>query len=241
MSKAQQAKRVIASLTGINSRYLRAGFRRPDGTIDRARWQAVVEVAKASKQRLNGHLFVRDASYTIEGLYAQLRKAVMERNCRVAIVDYFGLIQVEGKGKALRTERMTEISQQLKAITRDLDIPLWVLAQANRESAHRDNPRLTTTDFRDTGAGEQDADFMFSLHCPADFDPERAYGDATQGVSGDQMFAEFCELGVLKARDGEGGVTLPLRRRKTITTLEDWPEGLAYPDYDGRPAISQEA
>ncbi len=136
---------------------------------------------------------------------------------------------------------MTEISQALKAFARDLDNSVWVLAQANRESAHRDNPRLQLTDFRDTGAGEQDADWMFALHCPADFDPLRAYGDRANGIAGDQMFAEMCELSVLKARDGEADVTLPLRRRMAITTMEDWPEGWAFPDYDGRPAMALEA
>ena len=237
MSKAQQAKRVIAAETGIDSRVLRAGFMRPDGTIDRAKWQTVVDAAEASKKRLDGRIFVRDASYTVEGLYAQLRKAVTERNCRVAIVDYFGLIKTEGSGKgALRTERMTEISQQLKAIARDLDIPLWVLAQANRESAHRDDPRLLITDFRDTGAGEQDADFMFSLHCPADFDKPRAYGSVSKGIAPDADFAEFCECGVLKARDGQAGVILPLRRRTRFTRLEDWPAGKSWPVDETRPA-----
>ena len=107
MTKAQQAKRVLSSITNTNSRVLRAAFRRPDGTIDRVRMQTVVEAIRASRAQLDGYLFVRDASYTVQGLYAQLRKAVLERNCRLAIVDYFGLIQAEGSGKAGRTERMT--------------------------------------------------------------------------------------------------------------------------------------
>ncbi len=182
------------------------------------------------------------ASYTVQGLYGQLRKAVLERNCKLAIIDYFGLIQAEGAGsKAGRTERMTEISQALKGIARDLDISVWVLAQANRENVHRDNPRLQLTDLRDTGAGEQDADWMFALHCPADFDSLRAYGDKANGVAGNQMFAEMCELSVLKARDGEGNVTLPLRRIKKYTSMEDWPVAWALPEYEGRPAMAQEA
>ncbi len=63
MSKAQQAKRVLSSITNTNSRVLRAAFRRPDGSTDRVRLQTVVEAIQASRAQLDGYLFVRDASY----------------------------------------------------------------------------------------------------------------------------------------------------------------------------------
>ena len=83
--------------------------------------------------------------------------------CRLVIVDYFGLISVEGNGKG-RYEDYTAISGRLKQIACQLNLPILCLAQLNRETEKRTNKKPTLADLRDTGAIEQDADGVLFLH-----------------------------------------------------------------------------
>lgn len=92
---------------------------------------------------------------------------------KLLIIDYFGLIQTDAKRQS-RTEAMTEVSGQLKALARKLNVPILCLAQLNRENMSRQDKRPMLSELRDTGALEQDADGVIFLHCPSYYTSERA-------------------------------------------------------------------
>lgn len=94
-----------------------------------------------------------------------LRAAKQLDRVSAVVVDYLGLVRPsEEAQKKPRYEQMTEISADLKAMAKTLDVPVLVLAQLNRESTNRAGSRPQLTDLRDSGAIEQDADAVVLLH-----------------------------------------------------------------------------
>lgn len=94
-----------------------------------------------------------------------MRAAKQVDGISAVVVDYLGLVRPsEEAQKKPRYEQMTEISADLKAMAKALDVPVLVLAQLNRESANRTGSRPLLTDLRDSGAIEQDADAVVLLH-----------------------------------------------------------------------------
>lgn len=88
-------------------------------------------------------------------------------NLNVVIVDYLGLIAANDESKAKpRYEQMTEISAGIKALAKNLNVPVLALAQLNRENMSRKDKRPTMSDLRDSGAVEQDAGAIILLHRP---------------------------------------------------------------------------
>ncbi|AAW62063.1 Prophage replicative DNA helicase DnaB [Gluconobacter oxydans 621H] len=101
---------------------------------------------------------------------AQLRSRArrMKRSKRgldAIVLDYFQLMRGSPRVRGrMRYEEMTEISNELKILAKELDVPIIVLAQLNRESEKRENKRPAMSDLRDTGALEQDADVIGLIH-----------------------------------------------------------------------------
>lgn len=112
--------------------------------------------------------------------------------CKLIVVDYFGLISVDG-GARERYEDYTAISGQLKQLACQLNLPILCLAQLNRENNKRKDKRPTLTDLRDTGAIEQDADAVLFLNRGSYYD------------SGTKPESEPIEVIVAKNRHGETG------------------------------------
>ena len=114
------------------------------------------------------------------------------RGCRAVIVDYFGLITVDGDGRG-RYEDYTTISGRLKQLACRLNVPILCLAQLNRESVKREDKRPQLADLRDTGAIEQDADGVIFLHRQSYF------------ARGEKPTEEDIDIIVAKNRHGETG------------------------------------
>ena len=85
---------------------------------------------------------------------------------QVIFIDYSGLIALENAGVRPRHEVVSEISRSLKALSRELKIPLVILAQLNRESEKGDDKEPLLSNVRDSGSIEQDADVVMLLHRP---------------------------------------------------------------------------
>lgn len=96
-----------------------------------------------------------------------LRTARQIENLALIIIDYMGLMPVPPNMQAKpRYEQMTEISAQIKAVAKTLDLPILALSQLNRENTMRSDKRPTLADLRDSGAIEQDAGGVILLHRP---------------------------------------------------------------------------
>lgn len=120
----------------------------------------------------------RRPSATVDDVAHMARKI---KGLRCIAIDYFGLLRYHGKSTG-RYEAMTEISGQLKALARALDIPILCLAQLNRENMNRSGKKPQLSDLRDTGALEQDADGVIFIHRPDYYSDESGESDPTAPV-----------------------------------------------------------
>lgn len=103
--------------------------------------------------------------FTSDTVPQKIRKMVYEYGCEIIYVDYIGLIQAGSSiGKVNRNEQLTYISGGLKGLASELDIPIVVAAQLNRESTKSITGRPTLAHLRDSGAIEQDASLVIFLY-----------------------------------------------------------------------------
>ena len=150
MSTEQLAMRVISSMTGIYSNYL------AKGDVKEGNWRTILSTD------FNLPLYVDDtASLNIMDFKEKVRKAKKKWGIKAVFVDYLQLMTVYGKGN--REQEISTISRTLKAMAKELDIPIIALAQLSRDVEKRNGePRLS--DLRESGAIEQDADIVIALH-----------------------------------------------------------------------------
>lgn len=101
----------------------------------------------------------------IDSLRARARKMKKKNNVEVIIVDYLQLMRGSSKlSQQSQNQQITEISQGLKAIAKELDVPVLALAQLNRAVEMREDKRPTLADLRDSGSIEQDADIVMFIY-----------------------------------------------------------------------------
>jgi replicative DNA helicase len=115
------------------------------------------------------------ASITVGGIAAKARRWVRNQGVRIVFVDYLQLIQ--GNPKLQRREQVDAISSGIKRLARELKIPVVVLAQLNREIEKDKDRKPRLSDLRESGAIEQDADFVGMLYrpkAPTEFDVDDA-------------------------------------------------------------------
>jgi replicative DNA helicase len=150
MSTEQLAMRVISSMTGIYSNYL------TKAEIHEGNWETLLSTD------FNLPLYVDDtASLNLLDFKEKVRKAKKKWGIKAVFVDYLQLMTVYGKGN--REQEISTISRTLKAMAKELDIPIIALAQLSRDVEKRNGePRLS--DLRESGAIEQDADIVIALH-----------------------------------------------------------------------------
>lgn len=107
-------------------------------------------------------LFIDDAGpWNNESVKQKIRKLVYEKGCDIVYVDYIGLIGATGfLASQPRNQQLTEISSILKNLSGELDIPLLIASQLNRDVIKRVDQRPNLSDLRDSGALEQDASIV---------------------------------------------------------------------------------
>ena len=156
MSGEQLAMRILASLARINQQKIRTG--RLDSDDDWARLVATVSMMQDKK------MFVDDTpALTPAELRARCRRLYREQGLDLVIVDYLQLMQVPGS-KENRATEISEISRSLKAMAKELRVPVIALSQLNRSLEGRPNKRPVMSDLRESGAIEQDADVIAFIY-----------------------------------------------------------------------------
>ncbi len=155
MSKEQLAQRFLCSRARFSSARLRRGN---ISTEDWTRLQlAAGDLEKAP-------VFIDDsAELNILQLRAKSRRMKASHELRCIFVDYLQLMAPMGKVES-RQQQIAEISRGLKALARELQIPVVVLSQLNRGPEDREGHRPRMSDLRESGAIEQDADVVILLH-----------------------------------------------------------------------------
>jgi replicative DNA helicase len=136
---------------------------------------------------------------------ANARRLKLRRELGLVVVDYIQLVDAE-ESRDSRQEQIAKISRRLKALARDLKVPVIALSQLNRAVETREDRRPRMADLRESGAIEQDADMVLLLHRPEYYDPNDQPGIA--------------ELIVAKNRSGATG-TIKLTFLKNLTRFEN--------------------
>lgn len=155
MSADQIGYRVISSRGGIPMQKLRTG-QLNDQEMDQLIW---------TMGRLRESKFFIDETGALSpnDLRARARRLAMREDIKLIIVDYIQLMQVPGT-RENRTNEISEISRSLKALAKELKLPIIALSQLNRGVEQRDNKRPRMSDLRESGGIEQDADLVVFIY-----------------------------------------------------------------------------
>ncbi|HSW46097.1 MAG TPA: replicative DNA helicase [Phycisphaerae bacterium] len=155
MSKQAIAQRLLCSRAGVDSQKVRRNMV-SDAELDSLR-QACGELAEMP-------LYVDDTpGMTALELRAKTRRLNMRHDVRAVFIDYLQLMHSTGRTENRQVE-VAEISRALKSLARELNIPVVVMAQLNRNPEGRQDKKPILSDLRESGAIEQDADVVMLLH-----------------------------------------------------------------------------
>jgi len=198
-SANQLVQRMICSRAKIDGQRVRRGY--ISGKDD---WPKINE---AAGELYEAPIYVNDApALSVLELRAIARRLKSTYDIRLVVVDYLQLLRGIARRYDNRQQEISDMSRALKALARELDVPVLLLSQLNREVENRPNKRPQLSDLRESGAIEQDADVVLLLVRPDYYDP-----DDRPGVA---------ELIVAKQRNGPVG-KIELSFIKEYTRFED--------------------
>jgi replicative DNA helicase len=162
MSAEQLTLRLISSLGRVNQTHLRTGnFSEED-------WS---RIQGALAQLSGAPIFVDESpALTPTEVRARARRLKREHNIGLIVVDYLQLMQVSGT-KENRATEISEISRSLKALAKELQVPVIALSQLNRAVEQRTDKRPVMSDLRESGAIEQDSDLILLIYRDEVYDP----------------------------------------------------------------------
>ena len=164
MSSDQLAQRLLSSEARIDGQKARTG------RLQTARWKDVVI---ASGKLADAPLFIDDTpALSILDLRSRARRLKREENIGLLVVDYLQLMQGPRRSEN-RQQEISYITQSLKALAKELDIPVIALSQLSRAVESRTNKRPVLSDLRESGAIEQDADLVIFLYRPYVYDDKK--------------------------------------------------------------------
>jgi len=204
MPKEQVAKNILCAIANLSGQKMR----RCD--FNEEEYSVLQSAAEALKK---APIFIDDTSaLSMSQLRARCRRLRHYEDLRLVIVDYLQLMRGAQSGRINREQEVAELSRGLKALARDLKIPVVVLSQLNRSAERRENEdkRPQLSDLRESGAIEQDADVVIMLYRPEYYELE---GNAKSENTGEAL--------VMKNRNGPVG-KIVLTFRKDILRFDSY-------------------
>ena len=156
MSKDQLVKRMLAMNSRVDSQLIRTGNLKDDD------WVKLIEGAREIGE---SKLILDDTpSISIAELRSKCRKYKLEHNLGIIMIDYLQLMSGGGKKSESRQQEISDISRSLKALARELNVPVIALSQLSRAVEQRPDKRPMLSDLRESGAIEQDADVVMFVY-----------------------------------------------------------------------------
>ena len=207
MSSKQLVKRLLVSETGLSSEKIRGGKKLQDYEI--------VQLHERIKDLTAAPLFIDDTpSISVYELRSKARRLVSNAGVKLIIVDYLQLMTGPPELRGMREQEVSNISRSLKAIAKELSIPVIALSQLSRDVEKRGGNKIPQlSDLRESGAIEQDADILMFIHRP-DY-----YGTEEEGAVPGQA-----QIIIAKHRNGSTDV-VPMIFRKNEARFVDANEG----------------
>ncbi|MDP6545220.1 MAG: replicative DNA helicase [Phycisphaerae bacterium] len=187
MSKEQLAQRLLASHARYDLRLMRRGTIQPED------W---TKLQMAAGDLEKAPIYIDDSpELTVMQLRAKARRLQATYGIKCVLVDYLQLMSYHGRSDS-RQAQVAEMSRGLKALARELSIPVVVAAQLNRGPADRPSHTPRMSDLRESGSIEQDADVVSLLHCE----------DYYHRGEADYMATNTTQLIIAKQRNGPTGI-----------------------------------
>jgi replicative DNA helicase len=170
------------------------------------------KLARAAGILQGAPIWIDDSpAMTLLEVRSKARRLKAEYDLGLIVVDYLQLMRSPDY-RDNRVQEISDISRSLKALARELEVPVIALSQLSRASEQRGGERKPIlSDLRDSGAIEQDADVVLFIHRPEMYQKEDADGRSLEGVA---------ELMVAKHRNGPTG-SLDLHFEKSITRFDN--------------------
>ncbi|WP_019558502.1 replicative DNA helicase [Thioalkalivibrio sp. ALE12] len=182
MPRKELVNRMASSISALDM----AALKKPQqmGEVEWAKVSQAIHAVHDKPMRIDD-----TGALHVQQLRARARVAHQQQPVQMIIVDYLGLLRADGRSLY---EQVTEISGQLKALAKELDVPVIALSQLNRAVDKRPTPIPQMSDLRDSGSIEQDADKIVFLYRPAAYPGHEDEGPEAQVI-------------VAKNRQGETG------------------------------------
>ena len=201
MSKEQLAQRLICAEARINAHRIKTGF------LAETDWPKLTE---AIGNLANAPIYIDDTpAITVMEVRGKARrlKALEKKDLGLIVIDYLQLMSASGKSDGNRVQEISQISRNLKALARELNVPIIALSQLSRAVESRTDKRPMLSDLRESGAIEQDADIVMFIYRDEYYNQE----------SVDKNIAEII---IAKHRNGPVG-TVKLFFEKEFTRFEN--------------------
>lgn len=202
MSKEQLGYRLLSMESGIDSQKLN------NGILEETEWQSI---QNASDRIARAQLFIDDTpGLTVIEMRSRARRLKSDIGLDLLIIDYLQLMQGGQTRDGNRQQEISEISRSMKALARELDVPVIALSQLSRAVEMRAEKKPQLSDLRESGSLEQDADIVLFLY------RESYYKSDAENKS-------LTELIIAKHRNGPtGGVNLNFKNETmTFTEISD--------------------
>lgn len=204
MSKEQLVIRMLCSEAGVEGTRLRTGF------LHESDWP---KLTLAAGTLSDAPIFIDDtAALSVLELRAKARRLKAENGLGMIIIDYLQLMKGRSRVES-RQQEISEISRSLKALAKELSIPLIAVSQLSRKTEERRDLRPQLSDLRESGAIEQDADLILFI-----------YRDEVYNRSEDNPNRGKAEIIIGKQRNGPTG-KIELAFLDKITTFKDLYKG----------------
>jgi replicative DNA helicase len=204
MSSEQLATRILAEQAEISSEKIRRGM------IDETEFRKLSEVA-AEMSRIP--LFIdQTGGITIAQLSARARKLKRQHGLDLLVVDYLQLLSGSKRGDSNRVQEITEITTGLKALAKELVVPIIALSQLSRQVENREDKRPQLSDLRESGSIEQDADVVMFVY------REEYYIERTKPQEGTAEFSDW--MAKMSMASGKAEVIIGKQRHGPVGTVE---------------------
>ncbi len=212
MSREQVAMRILVGESGVDSHRLRLGLLSE---------QEESVIANAVGVLSGLPIYIDDTPFqTATEMSSKARRLKLERGLDFLVVDYLQLVQGQGSRRGYgenRVQEISEISRSLKAVARDLEVPVFTCSQLSRVVENRPGHRPQLSDLRDSGSIEQDADVVMFIYRE---DRNFTEDEWEQHAPGRPYPRNIAELIVAKHRHGPTG-SLHLYFRDTLMRFDE--------------------
>lgn len=156
MSKEQLVNRMFSLESRVDAQVLRSG------NLADSDWEKLIEAAGVIGA---SNLIIDDTpGISISELRSKCRKYKLEHDLKLVIIDYLQLMSGSGRSTDSRQQEISDISRSLKALARELSVPVIALSQLSRAVEQRPDHRPMLSDLRESGAIEQDADVVMFIY-----------------------------------------------------------------------------